>query len=86
MALALEHLRGCWSILGVGEQYYDHHKRGATKLQRQVNRLLGYKVRWSQSRPVQLIEHNMGDLLTEETNLNHIESLTRYNKKTGRTT
>jgi hypothetical protein len=67
MPLALKHLRSYWSILEVGEQHYDHHKRVATKIQRQVNRLLGYKVRWSQSRIDQLLEYNMGGLLTRET-------------------
>jgi hypothetical protein len=51
----------------VGEQHYDHHKRLATKIQRQVNRLLGYKVRWSQSRIDQLLEYRMRDMLTRET-------------------
>jgi hypothetical protein len=67
MALALKHLRSYWSILEVGEQHYDDHNRVATKIKRQVNRLLGYKVRWSQSRIDQLLEYNIGDLLTRET-------------------
>jgi hypothetical protein len=64
MPLSLKYLRGYWSIPEVGEQHYDHHKRVATEIRHQVNRLLGYRVRCSQSRIVQLPEYNMGDLLT----------------------
>jgi hypothetical protein len=45
MVIALKHFTSYWIILEVGEQHYDHQKSFATKIQRQVNRLLGYKVR-----------------------------------------
>jgi hypothetical protein len=84
MELALKRPRSYWIILEVGEQHYDHHKRVAIKIQHQVNRLLDYKVRWSQSRNSPATGVQYGTLAYYRNGLNHIESLTRYNKRTGK--
>jgi hypothetical protein len=67
MSLALKHRRSYGSIREVGAQHYDYHNGVATKVQRQVNPLLDYKIRWSRSRIVQLLEYNIRDLLPRET-------------------